>query len=94
MRELNLSEVMVVSGAKKHATPKEISWGQLIGGAIGAAIGSVTGPVTGVAGLVAGTVYGNEMENAWNGTEKYYNKGENYKEYIDRQLRDGLFHND
>ncbi|MPW55982.1 hypothetical protein [Moraxella catarrhalis] len=104
MFELSIEQIKMVSGggsdssgnnygdSGSNKTNSNFSWGQGIGGAVGTIAGAYTGPAAPWASPalgLAGSYVGHKIVNI-----DYHQLGENYKNSVDRQLQNGLFHND
>lgn len=98
MFELSIEQIKMVSGgaadqsgnnygdsgsqpAKDRFFSESPGWGATIGGAFGSK--------GGVAGSLGGAVVGHFIE-----TRDYRQIGEDYKNYVHNELKNGLFHND
>lgn len=98
MFELSIEQIKMVSGgaadqsgnnygdsgnqpSKDRFFTESPGWGATVGGTIGSKGGILPG--------LGGAVIGHYIE-----TRDYYQMGENHKNYVHNELKNGLFHND
>ncbi|MDO4427067.1 MAG: hypothetical protein Q4B88_02950 [Moraxella sp.] len=81
MRKLTFNEIEMVAGGEREGLLSDPGWGATVGGIIGGKLG--------VGGSSAGAAIGHAIENA-----DYDKLGEDYKDWLEKEMEDGLIHND